>query len=453
MADMNIMQGLIESLSQRPQDAIAQQGALLSNLMAQPGRMAAYLLPQQMANIEGAARGLFGIPAPVSPQQRLQEAIAANPSLLNTAEGLTQLAKLSEQSGDRANALRFSVMAAQAQQAQTQQNTALTAQRQTRTGLLNLVRGSQLPETQKIALGTAVMAGNFDGKADKLLDVTFPNKEAGDRFRTVGNYVWDNSTGSWAPGAGPKDVAATPVAAAAPSIQALPGIDFDQYDPSSFSSADAAFAKAQTPEEKQAALALLKPKLEAGEEWRTVRGVTVPFPVSGAPRREAESAVTAYNQSKQNVMRKSDTVIGAIDKVLNGIAKGETDTGVGAALGYVPGTTWWDQRMNVETIRANLGFGELQSLRAAASNGASGLGSLTEKELARLEALAGNLSLASTQEQFVSVLNQIREFYAGVKTQYSTLGDMTIEQYAGAPKATQQTLTTPSGRTYTIEEQ
>jgi hypothetical protein len=454
-----MVQGLLQNLlqpTQGPNPADIMAAISSRNPMASVAAMQApqlsQMFGQQFRGLMGAVRGQ---PAPLTGNEAYAAAIqqlSQQPGFMANSESLLGLAKAASAVGRMPEAMQFSMLASQAQQQEAERNKQATQQTQSRTGLLNLVQGSSIPERQKIALGSAVMAGNFDGKADKLLEFTFPNKEAGDRYRTVGNYVWDNTTGSWAPGAGPTDVASTTAAATAPTITELPGIDFDQYDPSSFSAADSAFAKAKTPEEKTAALALLKPKLDAGEQWRIINGVEVPFPVSGAPRREAESAVSAYNQSKQNVLRKSDNVIGAVDRVLTSIADGKTDTGVGAALGFVPGTTWWNQRMNVETIRANLGFGELQSLRAAAANGASGLGQLTERELSRLEALSGNLSLASTKEQFVSVLNEIREFYASVKNQYTSMPNMTIEQYAGAPAPTQQTVTTPSGAKYTVEE-
>lgn len=387
-----------------------------------------------------------------TPQEYMQQAVTASPELLQTSAGMQQLAQMAQQAGDRPTALRLSLMSQEkaVEEAQTQQQS-MESQRG-RTGLLNIVQGSSLPAAQKSAVGAAVMAGNFDGKADKLLEFAFPNKEAGERYRTVGNHVWDNTTGSWATGAAPTDNVAPQAVMTTSSLADLPGIDFDQYDPTSYASAERAYKAAETEEGRQSAIALLRPKLEAGEQWKMVNGVMVPWPETGAPRREAESAISAYNQSKSNVLRKSDVIINTVDNILTSIAEGKTTTGAASALGYIPGTTWWNQRMNVDTLRANLGFGELQSMRSAAANGASGLGQLTERELSRLEALVGSLSTAQSEPQFVQRMNDIRTFYADLKQKYTDLGDMTMEDYAGAPKAAQQRVTSPSGKAYTIEE-
>jgi hypothetical protein len=111
MSNETIMQGLLDSLMKRPEDATQQRGALLANIMNTPNPLAATvasMLPGQMANVNQAARGLFGLKAPVSPAQKIQEMITANPALMNTSAGLTQLAQLASASGDRATALLMS---------------------------------------------------------------------------------------------------------------------------------------------------------------------------------------------------------------------------------------------------------------------------------------------------------------------------------------------------------
>jgi len=155
MADPTIMQGLLESLMQRPQDQQQQKGTMLANLISSPNPLAttvASMLPGQLANVGQAAQGLFGLKAPVSPAQKLQEMITANPALMNTPEGLSQLANMAAASGDRATALRFSVEAAtKAQEASVK--SAATTKMQLQVGttlsyLNDLVAGTKNKQAQ-----------------------------------------------------------------------------------------------------------------------------------------------------------------------------------------------------------------------------------------------------------------------------------------------------------------
>jgi len=434
-----LLQNLLQPTDPRQQQA--ERGAVLSNLVTQgkPAAVAGYYAPQRAADIASSTQGLFGIRQAPTAAQMLTD----DPTLLQSSAGMIKAAQ-ALRNVDPAKAATLMVMAQQKQQEeQLKKETETTTRQQqiaqqaeqekSRSGLVSLVAGSTLPTSQKEALATAAAAGNFDGQADKLLKYVYPAEEK--RFLVAGNNIWDTTKGTWAEGASPEAVLGRQAAVApTPSLEDLPGIDFDQYDPKAFAEASKAYRAATTEDARVSALAVLRPKLDAGEEWRTVKGTVVPWPASGAPRREAESSVSAFNQAKNNVIRKSDVVIDTIDDVLNSIASGKTDTGASAVLGFIPGTGAFDQRMNVNTLLANLGFGELQSMRSAAASGASGLGQLTEKELSRLESLAGNLSLAQTREQFVSRVNDIRSFYAGLKTDYANRGDMTIEDYAGVPR-------------------
>jgi hypothetical protein len=436
-----LMQGLLQSLLQTPEQQQQAEGVQNVNLLSQQNPLAAtlaYMMPQRNAGMERGVRGLFGLPQ----QMTNAELATTNGASLTTSAGLKAAAQNAMATGNRPLALQFTLQAQETERAEqvalAERQRLVQAQQEqarSRTGLLNLVQGSSLPAAQKSALGSAAISGSFDGKVDQLLKYVYPEDEK--RFLVVGNSVWDTTTGTWAEGASPEAVLGKEAVAAseASSIADLPSIDFDQYDPKAFAEADSAYKAATNDQERTSALSLLRPKLDAGEEWREVNGVTVPWPASGAPRREAESSISAFNQSKNNVLRKSDVIISTVDNILESIAAGKTDTGAASVLGYVPGTPWWNQRMNVDTLRANLGFGELQSMRAAAANGASGLGQLTERELSRLESLVGSLSTAQTRDQFVARMNDIRGFYAGLKTDYSARGDMTLEDYAGAPKS------------------
>lgn len=114
-----LLQGLLDSLMQRPEDQAQKQGAVLANLMGQPNPLAstaAFLLPGTMANVGSAARGLFGLSQAATPEQKLQQLVASNPDMLNSSGGLVQLARLASASGNSAEAARLALMASQKKQ-------------------------------------------------------------------------------------------------------------------------------------------------------------------------------------------------------------------------------------------------------------------------------------------------------------------------------------------------
>ena len=177
MANETIMQGLLNSLMKRPEDATQQRGALLANIMNTANPLAATvasMLPGQMANVNQAARGLFGLQAPVSPAQKLQEMITANPALMNSSAGLKQLLQQASATGNTEAVASLAPMVAQAMQAeQSAQMTQMT--REATSGLVSQVEAaiasapSEAAKRALTGLRTAVMAGNYDGK-----DITVP---------------------------------------------------------------------------------------------------------------------------------------------------------------------------------------------------------------------------------------------------------------------------------------
>jgi hypothetical protein len=108
-----------------------------------------------------------------------------------------------------------------------------------------------------------------------------------------------------------------------------------------------------------------------------------------------------------NAHKKTDLVVGTIDKALS--QTGPFTTGlVGSIIGKVPGTTAYDLRKTVDTVRANIGFSELDAMRQASPTGGA-LGQVAVKELDMLQATLGNLDPSQSDEQLTENLNQIRK--------------------------------------------
>jgi hypothetical protein len=172
------------------------------------------------------------------------------------------------------------------------------------------------------------------------------------------------------------------------------------------------------------------------------------YPVSGEPRREANQAIAAANGSRQTARRNAENFIDIADGVLKDLYDGKTTVGAkGALFGFIPGTSDWNQRISIDTLKANLGIDGLSEARRNSVDGSSGFGQLTGQELKRLEERVRSLSLAQTQEQFIDNLKKLREDYAAIIAKDG--GEMTIEDYIGINRRTP--VQTSSGR-YTVEE-
>ena len=139
--------------------------------------------------------------------------------------------------------------------------------------------------------------------------------------------------------------------------------------------------------------------------------------------REGGTAVTpgpqqeAYNKARRGVdefMAQNSIVLGDIDMALKNVSV--FSTGAGSALKDLPifgGITPAGQMESLmETIRANVGFDKLQAMREASPTGGA-LGSVTEKELAFLQAVFGSLRQDISPENVTRNLTRLKEHMLG----------------------------------------
>jgi hypothetical protein len=112
-------------------------------------------------------------------------------------------------------------------------------------------------------------------------------------------------------------------------------------------------------------------------------------------------------QRRQNNLGQTENVINAVDEALNKV--GFFTTGlVGSNLGILPSTDAYDLKQTVETIKANLGFQQLQAMREASPTGGA-LGSVAVQELNALQSTIANLNPNQSQEQITKNLKKVRQ--------------------------------------------
>ncbi len=106
----------------------------------------------------------------------------------------------------------------------------------------------------------------------------------------------------------------------------------------------------------------------------------------------------------------SDIVTGDIQRALDIISRSpNTTTGIGGqVLSNVGGTASNDVRALVQTVRANVGFDQLQQMRANSPTGGA-LGPVSDAENGLLQSVLGNLEQSQSQEQLERNLKRLND--------------------------------------------
>jgi hypothetical protein len=132
-------------------------------------------------------------------------------------------------------------------------------------------------------------------------------------------------------------------------------------------------------------------------------------PIPGGPK----DTTPKDNARASGAIQKADTVIGKVDEALGKV--GFSSTGLtGTVLGMVPGTQAYDLDKTIDTIKANLGFSELQAMRDASPTGGA-LGQVAIQELAMLQSTIASLDKGQKQESLVKGLEQVRKHFQNWK--------------------------------------
>jgi hypothetical protein len=117
-------------------------------------------------------------------------------------------------------------------------------------------------------------------------------------------------------------------------------------------------------------------------------------------------------RSQETMKSKALVVVDAADKALASIGRGEAGF-VGKSMSDVPGTKAYDVARMLETIKANLGFQELQQMRDNSPTGGA-LGQVAVQELIALQSTVANLDIGQSEQQLRQNLLKIRDRYKQV---------------------------------------
>lgn len=120
------------------------------------------------------------------------------------------------------------------------------------------------------------------------------------------------------------------------------------------------------------------------------------------------------NKMDEYATQKADSVIPAIDKALSQIK--EAGTGFfGSQAAKIPGTDSFRLQSTLDTIFANIAFGELTAMRAASPTGGA-LGQVSERELALLGSVQASLKMGIGDELMIENLNKVKKVFEDIKS-------------------------------------
>lgn len=151
-----------------------------------------------------------------------------------------------------------------------------------------------------------------------------------------------------------------------------------------------------------------QPKPPTGFRWKADSpGELEPIP--GGPKDTAPKDAARA----QGAIQKANIVIGKVDEALKQV--GFFSTGLtGSLLGMVPGTGAFDLDKTIDTIKANLGFTELQAMREASPTGGA-LGQVAIQELAMLQSTVASLEKGQSEDNLKRGLQQVKTHFENWK--------------------------------------
>ncbi|HEY1089902.1 MAG TPA: glucosaminidase domain-containing protein [Burkholderiaceae bacterium] len=163
----------------------------------------------------------------------------------------------------------------------------------------------------------------------------------------------------------------------------------------------------------------------------------------GPAAREAADKEEADAKRKQATQQRAGLITQEIDRAQQIMNSGILPSaGAGARLAGIPATNARDLAAALDTIKANIGFAELNSMRQQSPTGGA-LGNVTERELAYLQAVAGSLDQGQSPAALKANLDRLWNAYqdvihgpnAGPQRRANAAGQPQPAARPGAPQA------------------
>lgn len=141
-------------------------------------------------------------------------------------------------------------------------------------------------------------------------------------------------------------------------------------------------------------------KAPEGFQWAADGESLMPIP--GGPKDTSQKDTARA----EGAINRADLIIGKVEKAIGQVGLKSAGLG-GAVMAHIPGTVAVDLRKTVDTIKANIGFQELQAMREASPTGGA-LGQVAVQELNMLQSVISSLDAEQSPQQLRESLNQVK---------------------------------------------
>lgn len=149
-----------------------------------------------------------------------------------------------------------------------------------------------------------------------------------------------------------------------------------------------------------------------GFRWRSDGGLEA---IPGGPADEkATIAGKKEDMRTKGAIAQADRMISSVDEADKQLNSWFTTGLSGSAAAKIPGSSASDLRATLGTIKANLGFAELQAMREASPTGGA-LGSVAVQELQALQSTVANLDTSQSETQLRANLQKIKTHYTNMR--------------------------------------
>lgn len=149
-----------------------------------------------------------------------------------------------------------------------------------------------------------------------------------------------------------------------------------------------------------------------------------------------QGAYPKLAMAQQSLEAKTNLVRDELDqarKVITNLSTGLA----GKALSVVPGTDAYKLKQHLTTIMGNIGFDELQQMRAESPTGGA-LGSIAVQELTYLQAVRGSLEQAQTPADLKRVMDRLEYYMNSAVERRRNAFEMDARRFGGTNRAAPQ---------------
>jgi len=147
----------------------------------------------------------------------------------------------------------------------------------------------------------------------------------------------------------------------------------------------------------------------------------------------AAEAQRKIKMQAEHTMKMAEFLTGQLDRAEKMV--GTTTTGlIGSGMRKIPGTDAYDLNRIVDTVKANIGFDQLQQMRRESPTGGA-LGQVAIKELDMLQATLGSLDTAQDPDTVRHNIKQIKTHFGNIITTMAQVHGEAPPPGGGAPVA------------------